>query len=428
VNGSVAARQDGAGRPLVGKVQPRRTVLFLERNVDGTIGGSYRSLLYLVKLLPRDRWRPIAVFYRDHELVEAYRKSGCLVLIMDFPPTVNLMNRFAWVQRVPLGRVSLLAVQKGMNLARGAVPLLFSYLSLLRREKVDIVHLNNGVMSATELLVASRMLGLITVVHQRGIGPLPTSFRFVRRLIDHVICVSDAARLNLVRQGLQADRGTTVHNGIEPDEFKSSITRDQVDVRRSLGIAAEALVIGNAGMIRGWKGQHVLVQAMARLHGRYPNAYCVLVGGISDTRDDDGEYLRGLKAFVEDHGLSKHVLFTGYQSRVADYVQIFDVMVHTSIDPEPFSRSVLEGMTLGRAMVATRTGGTPEAIEDGVSGLLVPPNDSDAMADAIERLLQSQTLRRSLGLAAARRIRDRFAIESNVASTADVYERLLHDR
>jgi glycosyltransferase involved in cell wall biosynthesis len=164
------------------------------------------------------------------------------------------------------------------------------------------------------------------------------------------------------------------------------------------------------------------------VHAQVPGAYCLLVGGISDTDHADQEYLQGLQTFVREHGLSDRVIFAGYQSRVVDFMQIFDVMVHTSIDPEPFSRSVLEGMALGRAMVGTRTGGTPEAIEEGVSGLLVTANDSEAMATAITRLLQSDTLRRSLGAAAQRRIRERFGIDVNVASTAEVYQRLLRDR
>jgi len=244
-------------------------------------------------------------------------------------------------------------------------------------------------------------------------------------LIDYVICVSDAARDNLIEQGLPASKCRTVHNGIDPDEFRSSITRDAADVRASLGIPGDAVVVGNAGMIRAWKGQIVLVQAMARLREAHPNLYCLLVGGVSDRYAEDVEYAKGVKRFVAEHGLSDRVVFTGYQSCVADFVQTFDVMVHTAIEPEPFSRSVLEGMTLARAMVATRTGGTPEAIEDGVSGVLVPPNDPTAMADAIAALLRSPDLRRSLGAQAERRIRERFSIRANVEATQAIYEELL---
>jgi glycosyltransferase involved in cell wall biosynthesis len=106
-------------------------------------------------------------------------------------------------------------------------------------------------------------------------------------------------------------------------------------------------------------------------------------------------------------------------------VQTFDVMVHTAIEPEPFSRSILEGMALGRPIVATRTGGTPEAIEHGVCGLLVPPRDPAAMADAIDSLLRSPALRERLGAAARRRVSERFSIKANVDATERLYRELL---
>lgn len=402
-----------------------RTILYLERNIDGTIGGSYRSLLYLVKLLPKDRWRPIVIFYRDHELVEEFRKAGCRVLLLEYPRPLNLVGLVRWrSQRSPVRRI-VLFVQKTLNFLGGSVVLFLSHLALLRRERVDLVHLNNGVMGAPELLVAGRFLGVKTVVHQRGIEALPRSFQYLRRCIDYVICVSDAAREALLKQGLSPERSRTVHNGIDPEEFKASILRDARTVRTSLGLPDDAIVVGNAGMIREWKGQLVLVEAMARLQASHPKLYCVLVGGVSDTYAADMAYAERVKTFVKEHHLSDRVRIVGYQPRIAEFIQIFDVMVHSSIDPEPFSRSILEGMSLGRALVGTRTGGTPEAIKDGVSGLLVAPNDADAMSEAIDRLLRSPALSGSFGRVAERRVREEFSITTNVESTLKVYEELL---
>jgi glycosyltransferase involved in cell wall biosynthesis len=316
-------------------------------------------------------------------------------------------------------------LQKALNFTRGSLSLIARYLSLFARERVAILHLNNGVMSGTELLVAARMLGVRTIVHQRGIQPLPSSFRSIRRLIDHVISVSDAARDHLVHHGLDRAKCTTVHNGIEPAEFRATVTRDATSVRASLGIPADAMVVGNAGMVKAWKGQHVLVEAMGRLRETHPNAYCLIVGGTSDSYEGDTTYLNRILACVQEYGLENRVRILGYQAVVADFLQVFDVMVHTSIEPEPFSRSVLEGMTMGRAMVATRTGGTPEAIEHGVTGLLVEPNDADGMAAAIDDLLRHPDRRAELGRRAQRRIDERFSIQTNVASTQRIYEQVL---
>jgi glycosyltransferase involved in cell wall biosynthesis len=412
----------------VDQMASRRTVLYLERNVDGTIGGSYRSLLYLIKGLPKEVYRPIAVFYRNHHLVEEFEKSGCRVVLLQYPKTIRLLDQFPTVRRWRiLSPVNLAArvLQKVLNFSRGAVVMFGTFLRLLIKERVCLVHLNNGVMSGTELLLASRLLGVRTVVHQRGIGTLPSSFARVRRLIDHVICVSDAARESLISQGLSSERATTIHNGIDPDAFRASIKRSPRAVRRDIGLSDDVLIVGNIGMIKEWKGQLVLVQAMARVVPKHPDVRCVIVGGIADQHGQDAAYLRQIQQYIEDHGLNGVVQLVDYQPNVAEFMQILDVMVHSSIDPEPFSRSVIEGMTLGRAMIGTRTGGTPEAIEDGVSGMLVRPNDSDELADKIERLLRDPELRRTFGRSAEERVRGRFMIQTNIAATQRVYDQLL---
>jgi glycosyltransferase involved in cell wall biosynthesis len=409
-------------------VADRRTVLYLERNVDGTIGGSYRSLLYLVKGLPKDAYEPIAVFYRAHHLVEEFKKAGCQVLLLRYPSTVRLVDRLPILRRWRLPAPISAAVrllQKGLNFVHGAGSLFVLWLFVLLKERVHVVHLNNGVMSGTELLLASCLLGVKTVVHQRGIGELPNAFKGVRPLIDHVICVSDAARENLIVHGLPPERCTTVHNGIDPDEFRASIARSPQAVRGELGITDDTVVVGNAGMVKEWKGQLVLAQAIEKVWRSHPRLRCVIVGGTSDQHGEDAAYLRRIQEYIHEHELGGRIQLVDYQQNVAEFIQVFDIMVHTATAPEPFSRSVLEGMTLGRAMIATRTGGTPEAIEDGVSGILVRPNDPTQLAEQIDRLAREPALRRELGVRAQERIRDRFLIRTNVESTQRIYERVL---
>lgn len=405
-----------------------RTVLYLERNVDGTIGGSYRSLLYLVKLLPKDRFNPIVVFYREHHLVEDFRRAGCRVIILKYPSAVNLVDRLRVLGRFSPVRGVIGVIQKALNFSLCSLVLFLRWVFLLRRQRVHLVHLNNGVMCAPELLTASRLLGIRTVVHQRGIGPLPTSFRYVRRLVDHVICVSDAARENLIAYGMPAGRCTTVHNGIDPDEFKASITRGPSEVRKKLGIPEDVPVVGNAGMIKEWKGQISLVRAVERLRADHPRLFCLIIGGTADQHEKDAAYLKRIREYIQEHDLTECIQILDYQPNIAEFIQIFDIMVHTSKEPEPFSRSVLEGMTLGRVMVATRTGGTPEAIEDGVSGMLVPPDDPVHLAERIDLLLRRPQLREELGKRAEERIRERFLIQINVDSTRRVYERVFDGR
>lgn len=395
--------------------------------MDGTIGGSYRSLLYLVRLLDKSCYHPIAAFYREHHLIDEYRKSGCTVMLLTYPPIIRLVD---WkplsTSRVlsPL-RWVLLFLQKSVNFVSGTLRIFVGNLALLLKERIHIVHLNNGMFTAPELLLASKLLGVKTVVHQRGIGKLPGTVRWLAKLVDHVACVSDAARLNLIQQGIPAEKCTTIHNGIAPEEFLAGITRSPEQVREALGIPADCLIIGIAGMIRGWKGQLVLVKAMVEVRDKHPKAHCLIIGGVSDQHEGDRAYRDEILDFIRAHHLEPQVTLIDYQSRIAEYIQIFDIMVHTAIDPEPFSRSVLEGMTLGRPMIATRTGGTPEAIEDGVSGILIPPNDPTTLASQLNELLSDAARRARLGAQAKERIRKHFMIELNVEATERVYRAIV---
>jgi len=166
---------------------------------------------------------------------------------------------------------------------------------------------------------------------------------------------------------------------------------------------------------------------MAKLRATHPGIHCLIVGGTSDSYEGDTIYLKQILDFTKEHNLEGCVHFAGYQPNVAEFIQVFDIMVHTSTDPEPFSRSVLEGMTMGRAMVATRTGGTPEAIEDGVTGLLVEPRDDGELAQKLDLLIRTPSLRAELGERARQRVQERFSIQTNVEATQRIYAAVFHE-
>jgi glycosyltransferase involved in cell wall biosynthesis len=400
-------------------------ILYLEQNVDGTTGGSYRSLLYLLKGLDRQAFTPIVGFYREHDLIEEYRSAGLQTLLLSHPEPVNLLplvDRFGPLRNVLAPFVRL--AQKLINLVKVSGRQLIRGITLLIKERVDVLHLNNGVTVGTELLIASRIVGIRSVIHQRGITTVPRWCAWLARRADHVICVSDAARDNLIAHGLRPDRCTAIHNGIDPEDLRRKIRRTPLQVRESLGLSDDTIVIGLAGMIRPWKGQMVLVKAMEQIHRRCATARALIIGGVADNYPEDRAYLNDMRQFIVDHDLGACVSILDYQPNAPEFLQIFDVMVHTAIDPEPFSRVVIEGMALGRPIVASATGGTPEAIEHGVSGLLVPADDADALAREIVGLIADPTLRTTLGSGAREKVARRFLIQDHVARTEAIYGRL----
>jgi glycosyltransferase involved in cell wall biosynthesis len=214
-----------------------------------------------------------------------------------------------------------------------------------------------------------------------------------------------------------------VHDGIDLAGFRP--TRSAAEVRAALGMDACDPVIGITANVNPWKGQEILVRAVAELSADFPRLGCLVVGGLVRGAEP---YLAGMEAFVAERGLGSRVRFVGARSDIADIVASLDVLVHASITPEPFGRVLIEGMALGRPIVATAGGGVPEIVVDGQTGLLVPGGDVGAMAAALRRLLGDPALRQRFGAAGLARARSHFSLESYVAGVEAVYDAVLARR
>jgi glycosyltransferase involved in cell wall biosynthesis len=132
-----------------------------------------------------------------------------------------------------------------------------------------------------------------------------------------------------------------------------------------------------------------------------------------------------LNELILKYNLGKNVLFTGFRKDIYNIIDSLDILVHTSILPEPFGRVLLEGMILRKPVIATNQGGPLEIIEDGVSGLLVPPENPKLLSDKISFLVENKQISKAMGENARRRIEEKFSIERNVKDIEDIYLNLL---
>jgi len=169
------------------------------------------------------------------------------------------------------------------------------------------------------------------------------------------------------------------------------------------------------------KGLEHLLEATAILKPSHPDARFLIVG---ETAPHDTSYLDVLKRMAAEHGVADRVIFTGIRSDVSALLAGVDVSVMPSLN-EALSNVLLESMAAGAPTVATRVGGTPEALVNNVTGLLVPPGHSPALAAAIGRLLDDRRLAAGLGQAARQLIADRFSVDRMVRSTEQLYLELL---
>lgn len=193
-----------------------------------------------------------------------------------------------------------------------------------------------------------------------------------------------------------------IQNGIEldllPDEQAGAAARSRV--LAEAGWPDDSVVFTHVARLQRWKGTDVFVRAAARVAARHPSARFLVVGSAMFGQDE--AWADGLPGLADRLGLGGRVHFTGYRSDSLELMAGSDAVVHASLRPDPFPTVVLEGLCLGRPVVATRTRGPEEEIDDGRTGLLVGPGDELGLAEALASLAGDEARRRRLGETARR--------------------------
>jgi len=236
--------------------------------------------------------------------------------------------------------------------------------------------------------------------------------RWKYRQVDCFIAASEAIRRMLVADGVPSERTVTVHEGVDVDHVRAA---PPVNIHEAFWLPHQAPVVGNVAALVPHKGQRYLVDAAHLVVREIPDARFVILG--------EGELREHLEKQIRDHHLEKHVLLPGFRTDVLGCMKSFDLFVMSSVT-EGLGTSLLDAMACARPIVATRAGGIPEIVEDGVNGFLVPPRDAASLAAAIVRALKDESLRTRMGDAGYARVRERFTVDRMVSETAAVYKRL----
>ncbi|RME33049.1 MAG: glycosyltransferase [Gammaproteobacteria bacterium] len=251
----------------------------------------------------------------------------------------------------------------------------------------------------------------------------PWLARIERRLHPHmtrVLANSRAVLEQLREEGVPEARLHLIYNGVDTGRFRPVTPAERQALRRERGIGADALVLLVVANLIPYKGHADLIEALAGIAGDLPHGWQLLLVGR-----DDG--IGGaLLDQARERGIGANLHLLGPRADAAAFMQLADIGVLPS-HQEGFSNTLLESMACGLPMVATRVGGNPEAVEDGHSGLLVPPRDPAALGRALRRLALDGELRHRLGAGARRRCEENFALEGCVDAYAHLYRSLLPD-
>jgi glycosyltransferase involved in cell wall biosynthesis len=288
---------------------------------------------------------------------------------------------------------------------------------LVRRERPDLIH-SVSYPASLYAALACRATGIGQIWHEHNIKRLHRFnrpiYRWVASTCHHVIGPSDAVTSNL-RLAIPPEKATTVYNGIDLARFRIDDGRAAA-VRRELNIPEGTPAVGLFGQMLPYKGHETLIRAAPTILEAVPATRFFFVGAL-----ENPPYEAQLRAALANRSLADRFELTGWRQDVADVMRAMDVIVVATTTPEPAALSLMEAMAMGRPVVASRTGGTPEIVVDGETGVLVPPGDPVALAAATSRLLLDPAASRALGEAGRRRVEQHFTIERHLDRIVGLY-------
>jgi len=293
--------------------------------------------------------------------------------------------------------------------------------SIIKSEMPDIVHTRNW--GTIDGVLAARMAGVKKVVHGEhgrdhddaaGSNIKRNLFRrFLSFNIRRFVTVSADLNDWLVKVvGINADKVTTIINGVDTEKFKPLDT-DKRDAKLKLGFDPDELLLGSVGRLDKMKNYPLFIAALAQLKNSGFRFKGVIVG--------EGAQRQTLENLIAQTGAP--VSLVGKRHDVGDYLNAFDLFVLPSIN-EGISNTILEAMACGLPVIATRVGGNPELLIDGVSGCLVESNDLAGLVDAIEPLLKDRKLRTTLGQRAREHCCEKFSLQRMVGEYEKLYGEL----
>jgi len=383
----------------------RSPVRVLSLVASATLGGTERVLLDVVRLLDRTRYEPWVVLPSDGPLVGELEAVGCEVAVIDF------LGRAAELGRYSRWEDYLRALRAGPQMAGG----IQKVARLVQEARIQIIHSHAVKTHAvTSLLSLVVHRPIIWHIHDFLLGR--PGLRWMALAADVVADLLIANSHAVASQFSSSSRFVVIHNGVDVEMFRPS---------GCTGKDEDQCTIGMVGAFAPWKGQHIFLQAAARVVRQVPRVRFYLIGDVIYSTAGHREYRSTLAQLVQDLGLEKHVVFGGFRRDIADVLSGLDIVVHCSIEPEPFGRVIVEAMACAKPVIASRAGGVREIISDGVNGLLVPPGDQERLAEALVSLVRDSQRRARLGEAARQRVLETFRIEDQVRKIEQCYERLL---
>ena len=362
---------------------------------DLKYGGAQTVLYSLVSNINQERYKPsvACLFGGDFPVGDELRKTGIEV--------IDLRMTNFW-----------------------RIDALWRLYQLLHREKYSILHTSLFHASLVGRIVgwAAKVPVIITWRQNISLGGRWRDFiyKMTSRIDDKVIVVSNSTLESEIRTtGLAVEKVEVIYNSIDIDRYSRKKPANRNKVKMDFGLGGEEIIVGFIGRFHAQKGIDVLLKAFEKIEKSKMNVRLMLVG--------DGTLRKKIWKQSQTLGNDNRVLFTGIRKDIPLILSSLDIFVLPS-RWEGLPLVLLEAMAAGLPIVATAVGGIPEVVVDGETGFLVPPEDPEALASAITRLIEDSVLRKKFGKAGYKRVKQHFNIQEASRRTEELYFSLLKEK
>jgi len=380
----------------------KKNILFMEVNIDGTIGGSYTCLYNLVENLDKSKFKIWIGFYRENIFVEKFHNIKIGTQIFSRNPVVegnSLYRKIANWYRLNL--------KGAMEIKR-----------FIKEKKIDLVVLNNSIATGYIFVCVCKKTKVPIISYERGFGIYDRKYIKATKRLKVSLPVSYAILNNLKQQNFSSKHFEVIYDGIKFQNDADIKPKSKEIIKKKLGIPGNSQIIGSVGNIREWKGQEYFVKAFLELAEKYKNLYGILIGSYGE---EDKKYYEYIKNLSESSEVGSRLLFLGYRDDVPNLFSIMNVFIHTSIKPEPFGMVLLEAMVHKVPVIATKFGGPVEILDNGKCGILVPPSDESAIIEGVDMLLNNPLITKNMVEKAYERVADKFNQEKTIKNVEKLF-------
>ncbi|MCP4253190.1 MAG: glycosyltransferase family 4 protein [Candidatus Scalindua sp.] len=367
-------------------------ILYLHN--ESIMGGAEISLLNLVKRLNRELFTPHFACSKEGPFIDELRK-------LKLPPDFVQFPGIRWPNPVRI-----------CNTIRNLT-------GIIKKKQINLIH-SNQPRSNLFGAIAAKINGVPIVWHERclekGRFDSDNIFSF---LPDRIICNSNAVRNRFTKEKIDS-KIRTIINGVDLSEFDPESNGSEI--REEFNIDEDELVIGTVGRIDPEKGYEYFLESARIILQDIKNVRFLVVGEASNKSSLAFE--KSLYEMAVKKGIDKKIIFTGFRRDIPQLLASMDVVVLPSAI-DACSRVLFESMAMQKPLVATNAGGTPEVVQDSITGFLVKPKDPSDMAKCIKKLLNDKHLAKQYGKAGRKRVEEMFTIERNIKETENIYLELL---